>query len=97
MSGVDRIRRPGYRAFPVIRRSPDPLQPESGVAEFAQALDDLAEERVTQVQEAEEVLQNRIADQEKSQERSFKKNNPKEEEEEESPEQEEDSLVNLVI
>lgn len=96
MSSIDRIRRPGAQSFPVIRRSADPLQPESEVAEFAQALDDFALERISQVQEAEEVVQNQVSDKEKSQEQASKKH-ARPDEEEENADEEADSLVDLVI
>lgn len=96
MSGIDRIRKPGFQAFPVKRRSADPLQPESGEAEFEQSLDEFAEERVSQVQGAEEVLQSRIQDREKSHERSAEKH-PKKEEPQEESESDDDSLIDLVI
>ncbi len=94
MSGIERVRRPGFQAFPIRRRSADPLQPESGAAEFEQALDDFAEDQIAQVQSADEVSQNRIQDQEKQHERQNAK--PKKEEKEEEK-ADEDNLIDLVI
>ncbi len=95
MSGIDRVRKPGYQPFPIRRRSADPLQPESGAAEFEQALDDFSEERIAQVQEADEVMQSRIQDQEKPPERNPGKHPQKKEETEN--EVEEDNLIDVVI
>ena len=94
MSGIERVRRPGFQAFPIRRRSADPLQPESGAAEFEQALDDFAEDQIAQVQSADEVSQKRIQDQEKQHERQNAK--PKKEEKEEEK-ADEDNLIDLVI
>jgi len=95
MSGIERIKKPGFQAFPIKRRSADPLQPESGAAEFEQALDDYAEEQIAQVQGADEVLQNRIQDQEKNQEQAPRKSSPPKTEEE--TEADSDNLIDLVI
>ncbi len=97
MSGIDRIRKPGFQAFPIKRRSADPLQPESGEAEFQQAVDEFSEERVAQVQGAEEVLQNSIQDREKSHEKRQQGQQPKEEEPSYETGESDDSLIDLVI
>lgn len=94
MSGIERVRRPGFQAFPIRRRSADPLQPESGAAEFEQALDDFAEDQIAQVQSADEVSQNRIQDQEKQHERQNAKPRKEEKEEEKA---DDDNLIDLVI
>jgi len=100
MSDVGRVRKPGSSPFPTIRKSVDPLQPESGEIEFSEELKKFDETSMRTVQETEKAINSRIEDndREKKLKKRFKKKkrNEKEEESEEELE-EEGSIVDIEV
>ncbi len=99
MSDVGRVRKPGSSPFPTIRRSVDPLQPESGEIEFSEELKNFDETSMRTVQETEKVINSRIEDndKEKKLKKRFKKREKKREEQESEELQEEGSIVDIEV
>lgn len=100
MSDIGRVRKPGSSPFPTIRKSVDPLQPESGEIEFSEELKNFDETSMRTVQETEKAINSRIEDNDKEKKlkkRFEKREKKKQEQESEEDLQEEGSIVDIEV
>jgi len=97
MSDVGRVRKPGSSPFPTIRKSVDPLQPESGEIEFSEELKNFDETTIRTVQETEKTLNSRIEENDREKKLKKKPQKRKKKEKDKHEAREEGALIDIEV